>query len=203
MVDALAESDLELLSRWRAGDNRAGSSLVKRHFAALHRFFAGKVQAHAEDLIQQTFEACIEAKDRFREESSFRAYLFGLARFQLYMYFRKSARSASVDFTTTSICDLAASPSTLFARRQEERLIHVALQQIPVEQQIALELTYWEGLSGPEIAIALGIPENTVYSRLRRAKELLRTVLAELAETREAEAAAAALMFGADPAEER
>ena len=48
--------------------------------------------------------------------------------------------------------------------------------------QIALELTFWEGLSAPEVARALDIPENTVYSRLRRAKAHLREALEQLSE---------------------
>lgn len=175
-------SDRELLEGWRAGDNAAGSRLVERHFDALHRFFATKAHAHLEDLIQETFMACVQAKDAYRGESSFRAYLFGLARFQLLTHYRKLYRLRDVDFTTASVCDLATSPSGELAKREQLRLLESALQRVPIDQQIALELTYVEGLSAPEVACALGIPENTVYSRLRRAKEHLRQVLHELSQ---------------------
>ena len=92
-------SDCELLERWRRGDNVAGSCLVKRHFDAVQRFFASKAPGHNEDLIQQTFMACVEAKDAFRGDSSFRAYLFGLARFQLLSHYRKLYRARGLDFT--------------------------------------------------------------------------------------------------------
>lgn len=174
----MAEADdLVLFELWRRGDTRAGSSLVRRHFDALHRFFSSKAHGQVEDLIQQTFVACVEARDAFRGESSFRAYLFGLARLQLLTYYRKSQRMRAFDFTTTSVRDLGISPTGVLAQREDERLLSLALQQIPVDQQIALELTYWEGLSAPEVARVLGIPENTVYSRLRRAKEHLRSAL--------------------------
>ena len=172
-----APTDLELLERWRAGDPRAGSGLVKRHFQALHRFFSSKAQAQVEDLVQQTFVACVESRDAFRGESSFRAYLFGLARFQLLTYYRKKHRTQGLDFTNTSVRDLGISPTGLLAQQEDQRLLALALRQVPVDQQIALELTYWEGLSAPEIARVLSIPENTVYSRLRRAKEHLKTAL--------------------------
>jgi RNA polymerase sigma-70 factor (ECF subfamily) len=174
--------DLELFERWRRGDTRAGSSLVRRHFDALHRFFASKAQGQVEDLVQQTFVACVEAKDAFRGESSFRAYLFGLARLQLYTYYRKNHRNRSFDFTSTSVKDMGMSPTAVLAQREDERLLSLALQQVPVDQQIALELTYWEGLSAPEVARVLSIPENTVYSRLRRAKEHLKKALETLAD---------------------
>ncbi|HTU62847.1 MAG TPA: sigma-70 family RNA polymerase sigma factor [Polyangiales bacterium] len=174
--------DLELLEQWRAGDMRAGSQLLKRHFNALHRFFSSKTRGPAEDLIQQTFVACVEAKDNFRGESSFRAYLFGLARMQLYLHYRKNGRLSGFDFTTTSVLDLRPSATGALMQRDEERLLQQALVRVPIDQQIALELTYWEELTAPEVARVLGIPENTVYSRLRRAKEHLKTALEQLSD---------------------
>lgn len=177
-----APNDVELFTRWRAGDNAAGSALIKRHFAALHRFFATKARGQEEDLIQTTFVACVEARDAFRGESSFRTYLFKLARLQLFTHYRKVYRKADLDFTSTSIRDLGTSPSGALLRREERELLEIALQQVPVDQQIALELTYWEELAAPDVANVLGIPENTVYSRLRRAKGHLRDALARLSE---------------------
>ena len=175
--------DLELLTRWRSGDNSAGSALVKRHYETLHRFFSSKAPGHDEDLIQQTFVACIEARDAFRGESTFRAYLFGLARFQLLTHYRKMYRRPDLDFTITSLRDLGTSPTGALLRREAAQLLQLALSQVPVDQQIALELTYWEGLAAPEIARVLDIPENTVYSRLRRAKEHLRKALEQLSDS--------------------
>lgn len=172
--------DLTLLALWRSGDNEAGGVLVRRYFAALHRFFALKTAGQGEDLIQQTFMACVEAKHAFRGESSFRAYLFGLARYQLLTHYRKVYRRPEVELTTTSLQRLSYSPSATLSRRDEQRHLYRALESIPLDQQIALELTYWEGLAAIEIAHVLGIPENTVYSRLRRAKENLRDALEQL-----------------------
>ena len=175
-----SRTDLELLQLWQAGDNHAGSALVKRHFKALHRFLVSKVNSHAEDLIQQTFVACVEARDAFRGESSFRAYLFGLARFQLYRHYRDGRYRSRTQCITTSVRDQATSPSGVVVRHEERQLLLQAMQRVPVDQQIALELTYWNGMAAPELAHVLGVPENTVYSRLSRAKAQLRQVLGEL-----------------------
>jgi len=193
-----AQTDLELLQLWRGGDNRAGSSLVKRHFEALHRFFATKAHGHGEDLIQQTFVACVEGKHSFRGECSFRAYLFGLARMQLYTHYRKTYRKQAFDFTTTSVRDLSTSPTGALVQREERQLLLLAMQQVPVDQQIALELTYWEGLAAPDVAQVLGIPENTVYSRLRRARGHLRKALEELSDVASEREQALALLGSSD-----
>lgn len=191
-------SDLELFTRWRDGDNAAGSALIKRHFASLHRFFATKAHGHEEDLIQITFVACVEARDAFRGEASFRTYLFKLARLQLFTHYRKVYRRPEIDFTTTSIRDLGTSPSGALLRREERELLERALQHVPLDQQIALELTYWEDLAAPEVASVLGIPENTVYSRLRRAKGHLRDALERLSEAADERARALMLLTGSD-----
>jgi RNA polymerase sigma-70 factor (ECF subfamily) len=188
--------DLDLLARWRSGDTRAGSDLLKRHFASLHRFFSTKAQGHVEDLIQQTFVACVESKDQFRAESSYRTYLFCLARMTLYNHYRKHHRTSSFDFTTRSVADLELSPTGVLAQRDEQRLLSQALRHVPVDQQIALELTYWEGMSASEVAQVLGIPENTVSSRLRRAKEHLRKALAQITGRLEAHERALGMLMG-------
>jgi len=189
-----SRSDTDLLEAWRTGDNTAGSALVRRHFDALHRFFANKASGYEEDLVQQTFVATTESKSEFRGDSSFRAYLFGLARYQLLTHYRKKYRGPAFDFITTSIRDLGTSPTSALSRQEERHLLELALQQIPVDQQIALELTYWEELTAAEVAQVLDIPENTVYSRIRRAKTHLREELSRLTAEPESQDAALALL---------
>src|SRR6185436_6575853 len=71
--------DAELLSAWRGGDEKAGAELFERHFEALFRFFRNKAGDQAEDLVQETFLACLSGP-AFRGEASFRTYLFTVAR---------------------------------------------------------------------------------------------------------------------------
>ncbi len=52
-----------------------------------------------------------------------------------------------------------------------------ALRSLSIEFQMVLELTYWEDLSGAEIAVVLGVSPHTVRSRLSRARAALRSVL--------------------------
>lgn len=190
-------NDLKLLEAWHRGDNAAGAALVKRHFRMLHRFFSSKAHAHCDDLIQETFLACVESKENFRGEASFRAYLLGLARFQLLTHYRKAQRVRRFDFTTSTVRDLSTSPTGELARHQEQVLLRLALTHVPIDQQIALELTYWECLPAHEIARVLEIPENTVYSRVRRAKAHLRAALATLTADPQERARALALLGGA------
>jgi RNA polymerase sigma-70 factor (ECF subfamily) len=173
-------SDGELLDAWRAGDAGAGDELFERHFDALYRFFASRLSTGVEDAIQQTLLGCVEARDRFRGEASFRSFLFAIARNQLLAAFRARRRGGELDPSVTSLCDLGPSPPSALSDRREHKLLIDALRSMPLDLQIAVELHYWEGMSGPEIAAVLDLPEGTVRSRLRRAIEGVKERVAEL-----------------------
>ena len=178
-------SDGELLDAWRGGDNAAGEDLVARHWASIARFFRSKIGDDGADLISQTFLACVEGKDRIAGDNV-KAYLFAVARRRLADHFRSRARTPAVDFALSSVIDLGTGPVTQVSRRQRSELLRDGLARIPLDDQIALELAYFEGLSTREIAEVLEIQENTVRSRLARAREKLRDVLARLASTDDA-----------------
>jgi len=175
-------SDIDLLRAWRAGDRAAGGVLLRRYFDGILRFFRNKVDHGAEDLVQQTFAACVEGRDRFREEAPFRAYLFAIAHNILCEYVRDRWRSREyLDLDKLSIVDLGASPTARLAARGDEWLLLNALRQIPLASQVILELYYWERMTGPELGLSMGLPENTARSRLRKAKKQLEKTMSELA----------------------
>lgn len=179
------DGDRDLLDAWRAGDRDAGSRLFDRHFDSLYRFFATKLSDGIEDAIQAVFLACVEGRDRFRNDASFRTFLLAIARNQLYARYRHQRRDAVLDFSVTSLVDCGPSPASVIVKHREHRLLLEALRSIPLDLQIAIELHYWEGLSGRELADALEIPEGTVRSRLRRGVEALQARIAELASSPE------------------
>jgi RNA polymerase sigma-70 factor (ECF subfamily) len=170
-----------LLERWRAGEREAGELLFERYFEELYRFFERKTGGDVADLVQRTFVGLVEGRERFRGESSVRTFLYAIARHELFGHFRKRRRDEALDCAVSSLHDLGPTPSAAAVARQENRLLLLALRRIPLDLQIAVELHYWEGLAGPELARILEIPEGTVRSRLRRALEMLREQLIEVA----------------------
>jgi RNA polymerase sigma-70 factor (ECF subfamily) len=181
------EDDFDLLEAWRAGDAGAGNRLFHRHFDRVAWFFQNKVSDGLEDLIQETFLACVESRDKFRRESSFRSFLLGVAHNILRSHYRRKARRDGViDFGVTGVQDLDPSPSAVIARRAETRLLARALRVIPLDAQVLLELYYWERLRGSELAEVLGVPEGTVRTRLRRARQLVQQAVHELAGSEDA-----------------
>jgi RNA polymerase sigma factor (sigma-70 family) len=177
-------SDLDLLRAWEAGDAAAGNDFVRRHFDSVARFLEGKVDdpSVAADLVQRTFVGCLEARRRLDDVANVRAYLLGIARRQLMDHLRKRHREdRRIERLDISLHELGLTPTQAVALREEQKLLLAALQRLPLQIQMALELFYWEQLAEKEIALVLEIPAGTVKSRLFRGRELLRGHLEELA----------------------
>lgn len=175
-------ADLDLLRAWREGDAGAGNHLVRRHFHSVHRFFRTKVDGEIDDLIQRTFLGCVEAVDRFREDAQFKTFLLSIARNQLFLHYREGAMRKRREIVDLSVHELGGgrSPSGIVVKRDEQRVLLEALRRLPLEQQITLELYYWENLSIAEAATVLELAEGTVKSRLGRARDALRRIIGEL-----------------------
>jgi RNA polymerase sigma factor (sigma-70 family) len=183
-VHELAVDDFELLRRWTGGDAVAGDLLARRYYPNVRRFFDVKVPAHAEDLTQRTFLACAESLAGFRGDATFKAYLFGIARFQLLRHLRhtkvredhaakKSWSSGSSGSGWSGTSARHTSLSMIVANRQEHHLLLLAYAKLPPDQQIAIELYYWEDMTSSEIGAALDVPTSTVTTRLSRARAAL------------------------------
>lgn len=177
-------SDSELLQRWRGGDRAAGQELFERYYHVVERFFANKLASDALDLVQETFVACLEGRDRVSEGGKFRSYLFAVACNVLRGHLRRRYRGgAQLDLEEVSVHELAPGAGTLLGRLREQRLLLEALRHIPVELQVALELHYWEQMTTEDMADVLGVPVGTARSRLRRAREQLQAAMERLAST--------------------
>jgi RNA polymerase sigma-70 factor (ECF subfamily) len=173
-----APDDLTLLTRWRGGDREAGEALFQRHFDSVFAFFETKCEAEADELTQATFLACLRARDQFRSESSFRTYLFTIARHELYRTLRSRQRKdARLDFDVSSIAQLVSTPGTRIARTQEHHRLVEALRRLPVEQQTLLELHYWEEMEIVQLAEVFEAPAATIRTRLHRARKALRALI--------------------------
>jgi RNA polymerase sigma factor (sigma-70 family) len=160
------ESDEAQLRAWAAGDATAGKALFDTHFEAVLRFFRNKCggdDGELEDLVQATFAQCLASHASFRGEASFRTYLFTIARHELYAHWRRRQRArGEIDVASTSVEDLRTSPRSKLAAHQDRQILARALREIPLELQVALELHYWEDLSGP--------PSSPPCSRSPRAR---------------------------------
>ena len=180
-MNSAPTDDFDLLEAWRQGDRRAGIELFDRHYAAVSRFFRNKLHAEFEDLVQTTFLKCVESRDRFEGRSSFRTFLFGVANNVLRTAYGKRRREGErFEPAVQSAHDLAPRASTLLGQRAEYELLLQGLRRLALEDQVILELYFWENCTAIEISEALSMPEGTVRTRIRRARLRLKELISEL-----------------------
>ena len=169
--------DAELITRWKAGDQRAAGELVTRHSGALARFAVGSGMAAADvdEVVQDTFVRAFAAIDGFRGDSSFRTWLFTIERRLLLDRARVAKRRARD--TEVKEEDAATEYDALdavVASETRQRLLDAVEQLSPTQRQVfTLRLT--EGLSYKEIATVAGTTEGAArvhyHNALRAVKE--------------------------------
>lgn len=176
-----AASDRTLFEQWRAGDKRAGKTLVRRYFEELRRYFYAKTQDEYEDLVSMTVVRLLEAHDRYRGEADFRVFLFGVARNILREHYRQRRKDLRVDPFESSAAELGGHRLSSVLRQHERfRVLFDALRQLPLYDQELLELKYWQRFTAAEIGRIQGVPESTIGTRLQAARKRLRVVHEQL-----------------------
>ncbi len=180
-----ASSDTALVERANRGDHQAYAELVRRYSAIAHRTASLIVgPADAEDAVQEAFVRAFYALGRFRQGSPFRPWLLAI----VVNAARNKARSSgqqprlrerlSGDRAVGPLHIVASAESTAL-RADERRSLVEAIDALPANARLVITCRYLLELSETETAQMLGWPIGTVKSRLSRALDGLRVVLAE------------------------
>ncbi len=182
MIDAAEgadePTDLDLITRWKGGDQRAATLLVERHAVAVARF-ASSVGAKEElqDVVQDTFVRAFGSLDSFRGDSSLRTWLFTIAR-RLLLDMRRSERrrGEQVEVQEHDASTEYDSLDSVVADETRSRM-HAAVAQLTKTQREVFLLRVTEGLSYKEIADIVGSTEGAArvhyHNAMRAIKEFL------------------------------
>lgn len=169
-----------------AARSRRFQQLALPHLDAaynLARWLSGNA-SDAQDIVQEAFMRAFRFFDGFHGDSA-RPWLLAIVRRTWYTECRRRTASREVatfedDFDDKVIdgwSEYAADPEALLMREQDARLVHEALQQLPVEFREVLILREIEEFSYREIAAITDLPIGTVMSRLTRARRKLAALL--------------------------
>jgi RNA polymerase sigma-70 factor, ECF subfamily len=175
MPDSL-DRDARLLGAIAQGDARALSELYQRHGLTLLNYLLSEIGERqlAEEVLQDIMFAVWNQAEHFRGDSQVKTWLFAIARRQALK--ARQRRLAPIDEPLEHEIEMQDSENTTERFSEREALIQ-AIDQLPADQQEALELVFYRGLSGQEAAARIGIPLNTLKSRLQRAKANLRRLM--------------------------
>jgi RNA polymerase sigma-70 factor, ECF subfamily len=179
------DPDRALVDAAAGGSREAFDELVRRHQAAmitLARVLTGG-RGDADDLAQEVFVRAWRNLRGFRGDSTFRTWLHRVAINVIRTSQTRQGRLARL-FVARGRDDERPDPASgdepvdaALARRQ---MIDRALATLPEELRVAVTLRDMQGLEYKEIAAALEVPIGTVESRIFRARQKLKPLLASL-----------------------
>ena len=168
--------DANIIPKILARDRRALSVFYRRYEPKLSRFIAGKVgnPADAEEVLQDTLYAFLEAIRDFQGKSNIQTFLFSICQHKVIDYYRKKKLKHAV-FSQMPQLEAIISPligpeEELDAVLVKEKIHAVLTQLLPRHKQILL-LKYFDGLSVAEIAKYLTMTFKSVESQLFRARK--------------------------------
>jgi RNA polymerase sigma-70 factor (ECF subfamily) len=171
-------TDLELIARWRTGDERAATRLVERHASALARFAVSLGQrTDVEEVVQDTFVRAFGSIESFRADSSLRTWLFTIER-RLILDRRRAERRRRDD-SSVDEGDAATEFDALdeIVAEEAEARVRRAVDRLSRLQREVFLLRVNEGLSYKEIAEVVGSTEGAArvhyHNAMRAVKESL------------------------------
>ena len=163
-----------------AGEQAAFGELMQEFRQSLIFFLRGYVHTYdaAEDLAEDTFVELLVHKGRFRGQSSFKTFLFSVARHKAIDYIRREQRRPTValdDLAEWS--DDTGTPEELLLARERSQAIAQAIKRIPKEYQEVLRMLYIERLRYDEIARIMRKNTKQIDNLAYRARNALRGAL--------------------------
>ncbi len=177
-------ADAEALARMARGDESGLAALYDRHATPVYSLALRIVRRpeDAEDVTQQVFTQAWRTSARFdASRGVVAAWLLMMARSRAIDCLRRRnpARDGiSDDERLAAIPDPEPSVEYVVATREQVERVQVAIDALPAEQRVAVELAYYDGLTQSEIAERTSTPLGTVKTRVRSALQTLRSAVA-------------------------
>jgi RNA polymerase sigma-70 factor (ECF subfamily) len=183
--------------RFQSGDRSAFALLVRRHQTHLYNFALRQLgnPPFAEEVVQDAFVRVVQSASDFKHESRFTTWLYTIARNLCIDQMRKRSLRKHPSLDEPKRADEGEGPTlgeqTADSRANVERAavaveirerVMSAVDALPDDQREVFLLREVSNLPFKEIAVIVGVPENTVKSRMRYALERLQAALSEFEE---------------------
>jgi RNA polymerase sigma-70 factor (ECF subfamily) len=173
-------TDLDLVARWKAGEQRAATTLVERHGAAIARFVASiGARADVDEIVQDTFVRAFGSIDGFRGDSSLRTWLFTIAR-RLVLDRRRAIRrrGEEVEVQEGHVATEFDALDGVVADETQERLRRAMEALTPTQREVFV-LRVGEGMSYREIAATVDTTEGAARVHYHNATRAIKEFLDE------------------------
>ncbi len=174
-----ATSDEVLIGRIAGGDRLAMQVLFARHHVRVFRFVVRLVrnESTAEDLISDVFLDVWRQAGRFEGRSAVSTWLLSIARFKALSALRRRPDEELDEDAAGAIEDPSDDPETALEKKDKSALIRKCLAGLSADHREIVDLVYYHEKSVEEVAEIVGIPENTVKTRMFYARKKLAELL--------------------------
>jgi RNA polymerase sigma-70 factor (ECF subfamily) len=174
-----ATSDEVLIGRIANGDRLAMQVLYARYHVRVFRFVVRMVrdESTAEDLISEVFLDVWRQAGRFEGRSAVSTWMLSIARFKALSALRRRPEQELDDQVAEAIEDTADDPHTALEKKDKGAILRKCLTGLSAEHREIIDLVYYHGKSVEEVAEIVGIPENTVKTRMFYARKRLAELL--------------------------
>jgi RNA polymerase sigma-70 factor (ECF subfamily) len=175
-----AISDEALIARIATGDKHALKLLYGRHHVKVYRFALRFMndEAAAEDVVSDVFLAVWRRAAHFEGRAQVSTWLFGIARHKVLSLLRARTTDPLDDEVAESIEDPADTPEMIMQKEQRRMLLQDCLKQLSATHREIVDLVYYHGKKIEEAASILGVPLNTVKTRMFYARKRLGELIA-------------------------
>jgi len=172
-------SDEALIGRIASGDRLAMQVLFARHHVRVYRFVLRLVrdESSAEDLISEVFLDVWRQAGRFEGRSAVPTWLLAIARFKALTALRRKPDEELDEEKAEAIEDQSDDPEVVLAKKDKSAAIRKCLSGLSAEHREIIDLVYYHEKSVAEAAEIVGIPENTVKTRMFYARKRLAELL--------------------------
>jgi RNA polymerase sigma-70 factor (ECF subfamily) len=153
--------------------------LFARHHVRVYRFVLRVVrdQTKAEDLISEVFLDVWRQADRFEGRSAVSTWLLAIARFKALSALRRRPDEELDEEAAEAIEDPSDDPEEALAKKDKSAAIRKCMEGLSADHREIIDLVYYHEKSVEEVAEIVGIPENTVKTRMFYARKKLAELL--------------------------
>jgi RNA polymerase sigma-70 factor (ECF subfamily) len=185
MSAGFGDPDIELMLRFKRGDERAFEELVKKHTRGVlnlvYRYLGDA--SRAEDVAQDVFVKVYRARAKYQPQAKFSTWLYRIAVNHCLNEIRSRRSQPATAAPANDLLEQPAGdpPEGRLSRAELQEAVKAAIDALPENQRMAVLLARYEDMSYDQIAETMGMSLEAVKSVLHRAKESLKQSLAKYA----------------------
>jgi RNA polymerase sigma-70 factor (ECF subfamily) len=179
LASAQRSGDPELLDRIADDDKLAMHVLFARHNVRVYRFVLRLVhdEALAEELVNEVFIDAWRNAERFEGKSQVSTWLLAIAPFKALSLLRRRKDDALDDDDAAAIPDTADDPEIAMQKKDRVAILRECMCHLSLAHREIIDLVYYHEKSVDEAAEIVGVPKNTVKTRMFQARKRMSALL--------------------------